>query len=136
MIHYRDQKVRPSLEALAKMADEKKTGGVFAGQRRGIVIIDAPSHEELGKTLASLPFWSGSRGMLSHLNPTIQLLNGIEEQWKSKSNIAKSILFQPVPYSIRARKRYPVPYLENGNILLLSICLRRKIVSCQKKMRL
>lgn len=36
--------VRPSLEALAK--------------RRGIVIIDAPSHEELGKTLASLPFWS------------------------------------------------------------------------------
>lgn len=50
--------VRPSLEALAKIADEKKTGGVFAGQRRGIVIIDAPSHEELGKTLASLPFWS------------------------------------------------------------------------------
>ncbi len=27
--------VRPSLEALAKIADDKKIGGVFAGQRRG-----------------------------------------------------------------------------------------------------
>ena len=27
--------VRPSLEALSKMADDKKMGGVFAGQRRG-----------------------------------------------------------------------------------------------------
>ncbi len=50
--------VRPSLEALAEMADEKKMGGVFAGQRRGVVIIDASSHEELGKILAGLPFWS------------------------------------------------------------------------------
>jgi|GEM_PF-6033223 hypothetical protein len=40
------------------MADDKKMGGVFAGQRRGVVIIDASSHEELGKTLAGLPFWS------------------------------------------------------------------------------
>lgn len=37
--------IRPSLEALAKMADEKKTGGVFAGQRSGIVnIIPDYSH--------------------------------------------------------------------------------------------
>ena len=50
--------VRPSLEALSKMADDKKMGGVFAGQRMGVVIIDASSHEELGKTLAGLPFWS------------------------------------------------------------------------------
>ena len=50
--------VRPSLETLSKMVDDKKTGGVFAGQRRGMFMIDAPSHEELGKTLASLPFWS------------------------------------------------------------------------------
>ena len=54
--------VRPSLEALSKMADDKKMGGVFAGQRRGVVIIDASSHEELGKTLAGLPLLS----QLSH----------------------------------------------------------------------
>lgn len=50
--------VRPSLESLSKMADDKKIGGVYAGQRRGVVIIDASSHEKLGKTLAGLPFWS------------------------------------------------------------------------------
>ena len=50
--------VRLSLEALSKMADDKKMGGVFARQRRGVVIIDSASHEELGKTLAGLPFWS------------------------------------------------------------------------------
>ena len=49
---------RPSLEALSKMVDDKKTGGVFAGQRMGAFIIDASSHEEVGKILASLPFWS------------------------------------------------------------------------------
>ena len=29
--------VHPSLEALSKMADDKKMGGVFAGQRMGVV---------------------------------------------------------------------------------------------------
>jgi hypothetical protein len=38
-----------------KMADDKKIEGVFAGQRRGVVIIDASSHEELGRTLVGLP---------------------------------------------------------------------------------
>ena len=40
------------------MTDDKKMGGVFAGQRRGVVIIDTSSHEELGRILAGLPFWS------------------------------------------------------------------------------
>jgi hypothetical protein len=35
--------VRPGLEALSKMADDKKMGRVFAGQRRGVVIIDTSS---------------------------------------------------------------------------------------------
>jgi muconolactone delta-isomerase len=49
--------VRPSLKTIAEMVDGKKTGGVFVGQRAGVCVIDAQSHEELGKTLASLPFW-------------------------------------------------------------------------------
>jgi len=40
------------------MADDKKIEGVFPGQRRGVVIIDASSHEELGRTLVGLPVWS------------------------------------------------------------------------------
>jgi hypothetical protein len=50
--------VRPSLETLSKTFDDKKTGGVFAGQRMGAFILDVSSHEEVGSFLASLPFWS------------------------------------------------------------------------------
>jgi len=53
-----EKMVGPSLETLAKMFDEKKTGGVFAGQRMGGFILDVSSHEEVGKVLATLPFWS------------------------------------------------------------------------------
>jgi len=53
-----EQIVGPSLEALSKMVDEKKTGGVFAGQRMGVFILDVSSHEEIGRILAGLPFWS------------------------------------------------------------------------------
>ena len=53
-----DQVIRPSLESLAKMADEKKlTGGILAGQRAGAFVIDAQSNEEVGAILAGLPFW-------------------------------------------------------------------------------
>lgn len=51
-----DQIVPPSLEALAKLADEKKTGGVFAGQGMRVLILEASSHEEVGRVLATLPF--------------------------------------------------------------------------------
>jgi hypothetical protein len=53
-----DQMIRPSLETLSNTADEKKTGGVFAGQRAGCLILDVSSHEEVGQFLASLPFFS------------------------------------------------------------------------------
>ena len=50
--------IRPSLETLAKMADEKKlTGGVLVGQRAGAFVIDAQSNEEVGTVLGNLPFW-------------------------------------------------------------------------------
>ena len=50
--------IRPSLESLAKMADEKKlSGGIFAGQRAGAFIIEAQSNEEVGAMLGGLPFW-------------------------------------------------------------------------------
>ena len=60
-----DQMVRPSLETLSNMVDEKKTGGVFAGQRAGVLILDVSSHEEVGQFLASLPFFSHIKYKLS-----------------------------------------------------------------------
>jgi muconolactone delta-isomerase len=79
-----EQMVRPSLEALSKMVDEKKTGGVFAGQRMGAFIIDASSHEELGKTLASLPFWSR---LTWNVTPLESFRSAIERDRRAMENL-------------------------------------------------
>jgi muconolactone delta-isomerase len=49
--------IRPSLESIAKMVDEKKLGGTLVGQRAGVWIMDARSNEEVDQMLGSLPFW-------------------------------------------------------------------------------
>jgi YCII-related domain len=36
--------------------------GVFAGQRRGVFIVDAPSHDEIVNILSGLPFWDRMDG--------------------------------------------------------------------------
>jgi hypothetical protein len=60
------------------MDDDKKIGGVFAGQRRGVVIIDTSSHEELGRTLVCLPVWSRLTWNVTQL----ESLNETQRQWK------------------------------------------------------
>jgi hypothetical protein len=48
----------PSFEILEKWeSDRKITGGFFAAQRAGAMIIEAPTGEELSKWMTSLPFW-------------------------------------------------------------------------------
>jgi muconolactone delta-isomerase len=79
--------VRPSLEALSKIADEKKTGGVFAGQRMGVLIVDASSHEELGRTLANLPFWSRLKW---NVTPLESYRSAIERDSKAMENLKSS----------------------------------------------
>jgi muconolactone delta-isomerase len=79
-----EQMVRPSLEALSKMVDEKKTGGVFAGQRVGAFIIDASSHEELGQIIASLPFWSRLKW---NVTPLQSFRSAIERDSKAMENL-------------------------------------------------
>lgn len=54
-----EQRIIPSLEMLAKWEEEGKiTGGGFAGRRAAAFILEAASHEEVARLLASLPFWS------------------------------------------------------------------------------
>jgi hypothetical protein len=51
--------IHPSLEALEKMIQEKKiTGGLVAGVREGIFIVDFPSNQDVGEFLRGLPFWA------------------------------------------------------------------------------
>ncbi len=56
---FAEKLILPGLQMLADWA-EKKTivGGLFAGQRAGVILIESPSAEELSKTMHSLPFWS------------------------------------------------------------------------------
>ena len=69
--------VRPSLEALSKMADDKKMGGVFAGQRS----------EELGKILAGLLFWSR---LTWNVTPLESYRSAIERDRKAMENLKHS----------------------------------------------
>lgn len=51
--------ILPSIQTLKDWEDKKViVGGLFAGQRAGVMIIDSPSAEELSKKMNSLPFWS------------------------------------------------------------------------------
>ena len=54
--------VHPSLEALDKAVGSRKvTGGVIAGVREGVFILEASSNEEVGTFLRSLPFWGAMK---------------------------------------------------------------------------
>ena len=65
---YIQQVVKPSLEALWKLAEEKKVdGGVVAGVREAVFIIDVDSNAEVGRLLRSLPFWGAMRWTVSPL---------------------------------------------------------------------
>ncbi|MGA2462364.1 MAG: muconolactone Delta-isomerase family protein [Candidatus Bathyarchaeia archaeon] len=69
--------IRPSLESLAKMGDDKKlTGGIFAGQRAGAFVIEVQSNEELDTTLGSLPFW----GLIKWNVTPLQTIRGAIER--------------------------------------------------------
>ena len=59
MAQLAEELIIPGMEALAKLAAEKKilAGGAFAGASSGVLIIEAASNEELGRLLKGLPFW-------------------------------------------------------------------------------
>src|ERR1035437_7712316 len=67
----------PSFRALEKWEKEgKATGGLFAAQRAGAVIIEASSGEELSSMMKGLPFW----GLLNwEVIPLQTFHSGIED---------------------------------------------------------
>jgi len=69
LVQLLEQAVLPSLEALAKLEDEKKVlgGGVLAGARGGAFILDVASHDEANRILQNLPFWGVLKWTLTPL---------------------------------------------------------------------
>jgi len=60
--------VFPSLELLEKTVQEKKiTGGLAAGERVGVFVLEASSNEEVGKFLRGLPFWAALKWTVTPL---------------------------------------------------------------------
>ena len=77
--------VLPSYEMLINLETEGKIkGGLIAGQRAGVFIIDADSNEDLGKKLRSLPFW----GMVKWKTTALQSFKSALEQ---DGNIIKAL---------------------------------------------
>jgi hypothetical protein len=69
--------ILPSLEILAQWEESGQLwGGAVAGHRQGTFILDAPSHEELGNRLRSLPFWGLIRWHTTPLQPFRSALEG------------------------------------------------------------
>ena len=73
--------IRPSLESLAKMADEKRlTGGILAGERAGAFVVNAQSNEEVDTMLGELPFW----GLVNwNVTPLVPFRSAIEHDRKA-----------------------------------------------------
>jgi len=55
-----DHAVVPSLDALAKLTEQKKilAGGVLSGQRNTAFIVDAASNDEATELVQGIPFWA------------------------------------------------------------------------------
>jgi hypothetical protein len=80
--------IRPSLESVAKMVDEKKlTGGVLAARRAGVFIVEAQSNEEVDRIFGGLPFW----GLLKlTVTPLVSVRTAIERDQKAADAVKAS----------------------------------------------
>jgi hypothetical protein len=73
---YFQQVVRPSIESLWKLAEEKAVRGVTAGERGSVFMVDADSGAEVERLLRSLPF----RGSMKWTVSPIQSLKSALDQ--------------------------------------------------------
>jgi hypothetical protein len=84
---FSEKMVLPSIQMLTEWEDKQKvTGGLFAAQRTGVIIVEAPSAEELSILMQSLPFWSQNTWEIIPLQ-TFQL--GVEDVMRQVENVKK-----------------------------------------------
>lgn len=77
--------ILPSIQMVKDWEDKgKAVGGLFAGQRAGVMLVEAQSGEELSAMLQAMPFWAQNTWEIVPLQ-TFQ--SGIEDV---KRQIAKS----------------------------------------------
>jgi muconolactone delta-isomerase len=79
--------VRPSIEALWKLAEEKSFRGVTAGDRESVFVLDADSSAEVESLLGSLPF----RGSMKWTVSPIQSLKSALDQHRKAVQAMRAI---------------------------------------------
>ena len=82
----------PSFKTLQQWESEKKvTGGFFAAQRAGAIIMEAASGEELSSKMTSLPFW----GLLNwEVIPLQTFASGVEDAQRQVSSLKQMASMQ------------------------------------------
>jgi hypothetical protein len=79
--------ILPSIEMSKEWEDKKMVvGGLFAGQRAGVLIIEASTGEELSSWLQRLPFWSLNTW---EIIPLQSFQSGVEDVKKQLANVKK-----------------------------------------------
>src|SRR5271167_1122084 len=79
---YFQQVIKPSIEALWELSDERKiVRGVNAGERETVFVIEAESDAEVGKLLRSLPFREAITWTVS---PVQSLQSALEKHREAK----------------------------------------------------
>jgi hypothetical protein len=79
--------ILPSIEMSKDWVDKKMAvGGLFAGQRAGVLIIDAATGEELSSWLQRLPFWGLNTW---EIIPLQSFESGVENVKQQIANVKK-----------------------------------------------
>jgi hypothetical protein len=85
---YFQQVVRPSIEALWTLAEEKAARGVTAGERESVFVVDADSSAEIERLLSSLP----SRGSVRWTVSPIQSLKSALDQHRKTVQVMRATI--------------------------------------------
>ena len=96
-----EQVILPSIQMLKDWEDKKViVGGLFAGQRAGVMIIESPSAEELSKTMNGLPFWSQNTWEVVPLQSFQSGVDNVKMQMaqaKKMADMAQAADVSPMP---------------------------------------
>jgi hypothetical protein len=79
--------ILPSIEILKDWEEKKMVlGGLFAGQRAGVIIIEAASGEDLSSWMQRLPFWAQNTW---EVIPLQSFQSGVEDVKRQIANVKK-----------------------------------------------
>jgi len=91
IISWIEMVIHPSLEMIEEWIQDKKlVGGIIAGERVGVFLLEASSHEEVGMMLRSLPFWGAMRWAVAPLQTPRSAIEQDKEAFvRAKEMMAK-----------------------------------------------